>query len=101
MTMPQTHRLVREQPYACEVSEGSTVSASDVQRPPSDGVVSVSRWGWRWRGHCTCRRWLFRRRVWRSIAVLDALNHAARCGCEPAVPLVDRSSVRPHRGARS
>lgn len=91
MTMPHTHRLGLERHEAHEVSESS----------PSDGVVSVSRWGWRWRGHCTCRRWTSRRRLLRSVAVLDALTHAARCGCEPAVPLVDHSPGRPYRGAWS
>lgn len=101
MTTPHTDRLGLQQRKAPAVSEPPAVSASDASLLPPDGVVSVSRWGWRWRGHCTCRRWTFRRRVLRSVAVLDALAHAARCGCKPAVPLVAHSSVRAYRGARS
>ncbi|BBY46872.1 hypothetical protein MARA_03020 (plasmid) [Mycolicibacterium arabiense] len=37
---------------------------------------------------CTCG-WRGRRRVLRSLSVLDALDHAARAGCHPGVPLVD------------
>lgn len=86
MTTPQTHRLGTDQ-------RGTRGIAA--------GVVSVSRSGWRWHGHCTCRRWRFRRRVLRSVAVLDALTHAARCGCEPAVPLVDHGPGRPYRSVQS
>jgi hypothetical protein len=68
---------------------------------PFAGVVSVSRWGWRWGGHCTCRKGMFRRRLLRSVAVLDALTHAARSACEPAVPLVDDSPRWPYRGESS
>lgn len=42
----------------------------------------------RQRSVCTCG-WIGRQRVLRSRGVLDALIHAARAGCHPAVPLVD------------
>lgn len=98
MTIPHTHRLGLDRP---EAHDTSVVSAGDAGRLPSDGRVSVSRCGWQWRGHCTCQRWTSRRRLLRSVAVLDALTHAARCGCEPAVPLVDHSAGWRYRGARS
>lgn len=31
---------------------------------------------------------LHRQRLWRCIAVFDALTHARSCGCAPAIPLV-------------
>jgi hypothetical protein len=37
---------------------------------------------------CTCG-WRGRRRLLRSFAVADALLHASRAGCHPAVPLLD------------
>jgi hypothetical protein len=37
---------------------------------------------------CTCG-WRGRRRLLCSFAVVDALLHAGRIGCHPAVPLVD------------
>jgi hypothetical protein len=39
------------------------------------------------RAACSCS-WRGRLRHIRSIAVLDALLHAARFGCDPAAPLV-------------
>lgn len=36
---------------------------------------------------CTCS-WRGRRRLIRDIAVLDALTHAAKTGCQPANPLI-------------
>jgi hypothetical protein len=37
---------------------------------------------------CTCG-WRGKRRLLRSFAVVDALLHASRIGCDPAVPLLD------------
>ncbi|MDT5115511.1 MAG: hypothetical protein QOE30_1250 [Mycobacterium sp.] len=54
------------------------------QVPGNVKVVVVRR---RQRSVCTCG-WRGRRRVLRSLSVLDALDHAARGGCHPAVPLV-------------
>jgi hypothetical protein len=39
------------------------------------------------RAACSCG-WMGHHRHLRSIAVLDALMHAARAGCDPAAPLV-------------
>ena len=52
-------------------------------------TVKVLATGIRGRSSCTCG-WRGPRRVMRSRSVLDALMHAARCGCQPATPLVER-----------
>lgn len=51
-------------------------------------VVRVLLTGFRRDARCSCG-WTGRRRLLRSFGVLDALTHAARQGCQPAVPLVD------------
>ena len=43
---------------------------------------------------CTCG-YTGKRRLWRSIAVLDALEHASSCGCAPAVPLTTGTTAAP------
>jgi hypothetical protein len=51
------------------------------------GVVVVVKPRYRSRGQCTCG-WMGKPRLLLSSAKVDALIHAARRGCEPAVPLI-------------
>lgn len=50
-------------------------------------AVVVARWRRR-RSLCTCG-WSGPPRMTRAGSILDAHLHAARAGCQPAVPLVD------------
>lgn len=54
------------------------------------GIVRVLTSRRRCRRHplCTCG-WTGRPRLLRCLSIHDALIHAARAGCRPAVPLVD------------
>jgi hypothetical protein len=51
------------------------------------GAVVVVKPRYRSRGLCTCG-WVAKPRLLLSSAKVEALIHAARCGCEPAVPLI-------------
>ncbi|MBU8841517.1 hypothetical protein [Mycolicibacterium goodii] len=51
-------------------------------------VVRVFVCRFRRQARCSCG-WAGRPRLLRSLSVVDALTHAARQGCQPAVPLVD------------
>jgi hypothetical protein len=68
-----------------------SLSAGGAHRgvPTGTDTVRVLAAGMRRWSECTCG-WRGSRRVMRSRNVLDALIHAARCGCQPAVPLVER-----------
>lgn len=55
---------------------------------PGQGIIHVhTARRYRRQALCTCGS-TGKRRLWRSIAVLDALEHASSCGCAPAVPLI-------------
>jgi hypothetical protein len=60
------------------------------QRPataPRQGIVNVlNARRYRRQAVCTCG-YTGKRRLWRCIAVVDALNHAGSCGCAPAARL--------------
>jgi hypothetical protein len=59
------------------------------QRPATasgQGIVHVHT-ARRYRRQTVCTCGYTGRRLWRCIAVLDALDHAGSCGCAPAVPL--------------
>jgi hypothetical protein len=51
------------------------------------GTVVVLRPHYRSMGLCTCG-WMAKPRLFLSSATVEALIHAARHGCEPAVPLI-------------
>ena len=74
-----------------------TIDISTPRRTPSSALPSpaetpavvrvlISRF--RRQARCGCG-WTGRRRLLRGVSVIDALTHAARHGCRPAVPLVD------------
>lgn len=74
-----------------------TIDISAPRRTPSSALPSsaetpavvrvlVSRF--RRQARCGCG-WTGRRRLLRGVSVIDALTHAARHGCQPALPLVD------------
>ena len=65
---------------------------------PGQGIVHTAR-RYRHQALCTCG-YTGKRRLWRSIAVLDALEHASSCGCAPAVPLVAPAQRASYRGAQ-
>jgi len=55
---------------------------------PGQGIVHVhTARRYRRQAVCTCG-YTGRRRLWRCIAVLDALTHASSCGRAPAIPLI-------------
>lgn len=63
-------------------------SAPPPAQTETPAVVRVRVSRFRRQARCSCG-WAGRRRLLRSLSVLDALTHAARQGCRPAVPLVD------------
>ena len=67
---------------------------------PGQGIVHVlTARRYRRQAVCTCG-YTGKRRMWRSIAVLDALTHASSCGCAVAVPLSAPSQRGQHGCAR-
>ena len=67
---------------------------------PGQGIVHVlTPRRYRRQAVCTCG-YTGKRRMWRSIAVLDALTHASSCGCAVAVPLSAPSQRGQHGCAR-
>lgn len=58
------------------------------------GVVVAIRPRHRAQGMCSCG-WVGRSRLMMSAAKMDALMHAARRGCEPAIPLVQPETINP------
>jgi hypothetical protein len=78
--------MLTTQPTLPREMRGCTAAPS---HPPTGGIVRVVVAPRRRRqSECTCG-WRGRQRVLRSLSVLDALDHAARAGCHPGVPLVD------------
>lgn len=65
-----------------------TPSSAPPPQAETPAVVRVLVSRFRRQARCTCG-WTGRRRLLRSLSVVDALTHAARRGCRPAVPLVD------------
>jgi hypothetical protein len=63
-------------------------SAPPPPRAETPAVVRVLVSRFRRQARCGCG-WTGRRRLLRSLSVVDALTHAASQGCRPAVPLVD------------
>jgi hypothetical protein len=62
---------------------------------PGQGIVHVhTARRYRHQALCTCG-YTGKRRLWRSIAVLDALEHASSCGWAPAVPLITGTTAAP------
>lgn len=62
---------------------------------PGQGIVHVhTARRYRRQALCTCGS-TGKRRLWRSIAVLDALEHASSCGCAPAAPLITGTTAAP------
>jgi hypothetical protein len=58
------------------------------------GVVVVIRARYRNQARCTCG-WIGKARLLLSSAKVDALLHAARDDCEPAIPLFQPGAVVP------
>ena len=58
------------------------------------GVVVVIRLRHRSQARCTCG-WIGKASLLRSSAKVDALIHAARNDCEPAIPLYQPGAVAP------
>ena len=83
---------------------GCTASRSAAPKPqavaaaqnPAADTVYVADFAWhRHQGVCTCG-WRGRRRLLRSIAVLDAHSHVTTSDHQPAVPLVIPGIVNAH-----
>jgi hypothetical protein len=60
----------------------------------AQGVVVVIRVRYRNQARCTCG-WIGKTSLLLSWAKVDALLHAARDDCEPAIPLFQRGAVVP------
>jgi hypothetical protein len=58
------------------------------------GVVVAIRPRHKAQGMCSCG-WVGKPRLMLSAAKTDALIHAARRGCEPAIPLIQPESINP------
>lgn len=58
------------------------------------GVVVAIRPRHRAQGRCSCG-WVGKSRLRMSSAQVDSLIHAARHGCEPAIPLVQPETINP------
>jgi hypothetical protein len=84
--IPANHRVVVTLPRRTDVLP-STASGDELY------IVVYNNGHGKSRSACSCG-WRGRYRHIRSIAVLDALMHAARAGCDPAAPLVIESHNR-------
>jgi hypothetical protein len=71
-----------------DISTQRRTPSSAATPPETPAVVRVLVSRFRRQARCGCG-WTGRRRLLRSLSVVDALTHAARRGCRPAVPLVD------------
>lgn len=79
----------RPSPPSQRRSEHAHRSTAEPSTPQVRGTVRVLIGPQpRQQAACTCG-WRGRRRLLRSCAVVDALLHASRIGCQPAAPLVD------------
>lgn len=70
--------------------EGTLISVGDSEG--GKGVVIAVPARRRSQGMCTCG-WAGRPRILLSSAKVDALLHAASCGCGPAIPLVQPETI--------
>jgi hypothetical protein len=90
-----SHIALETNPGCRHTPEGGDLAAMGDSRG-GRGVVVVTRVRYRNQARCTCG-WIGKASVLLSSAKVDALLHAARDDCEPAIPLFQPGATVPSK----